>query len=203
MSSFTARRWRAGWRRRGRRRSSPAPRSRRRGREARLPPLAASNAPSPRARSAAISPASTSPVPAVASHAGAGGAKPIRPSGEATIVSGPLNTITAPLRRAASSARSALEPAISPNSFANSPWCGVMIASCPRNLSGSPRCVIPSASMTLGALLVSASVRSGGMSPMPGPTSRQPMRSSFTSAVSTWTIADGRPSIGREVLTRT
>ena len=35
-------------------------------------------------------PASTSPVPALASHAGAGGAKPTRPSGEATIVSGPL-----------------------------------------------------------------------------------------------------------------
>ena len=29
------------------------------------------------------------------------------------------------------------------------------------------------------------------------------MRGSFTSAVSVWTIAAGKPSIGREVLTRT
>src|SRR5206468_7740513 len=43
---------------------------------------AASNGANPRARIAAVIPASTSPVPAVASHAGAGGAKPRRPSGE-------------------------------------------------------------------------------------------------------------------------
>ena len=40
------------------------------------PAHAASHASSPRARSAAIIPARTSPVPAVASQAGAGGAKP-------------------------------------------------------------------------------------------------------------------------------
>ena len=51
---------------------------------------AASNPSIPRARSAAIIPASTSPVPALASQAGEGGAKPTRPSGEATSVSGPL-----------------------------------------------------------------------------------------------------------------
>src|SRR4249919_423093 len=54
------------------------------------PAQAASNASSPRARIAAMIPASTSPVPAVASQAGAGGAKPSLPSGEATSVSGPL-----------------------------------------------------------------------------------------------------------------
>ena len=57
---------------------------------------AASNAAMPRARIAAIIPASTSPVPALASQAGAGGAKPSRPSGDATNVSGPLYTTTAP-----------------------------------------------------------------------------------------------------------
>src|SRR5688572_2621477 len=51
---------------------------------------AASNAGIPRATKEAMIPARTSPVPAVASHAGAGGAKPSRPSGEATSVSGPL-----------------------------------------------------------------------------------------------------------------
>ena len=50
----------------------------------------ASNGSNPRARIAAVIPASTSPVPAVASQGGAGGAKPRRPSGEATSVSGPL-----------------------------------------------------------------------------------------------------------------
>src|SRR5438270_7591701 len=54
------------------------------------PALAASNAGNPRARIAAISPASTSPVPALASHGCAAGAKPRRPSGAATSVSGPL-----------------------------------------------------------------------------------------------------------------
>ena len=47
------------------------------------PAQAASNESSPRARIAAITPASTSPVPALASHAGAGGAKPSRPAGDA------------------------------------------------------------------------------------------------------------------------
>src|SRR6185503_14061483 len=61
---------------------------------------AASNAGRPRARIAAVSPASTSPVPALASHAGAGGRKPRRPSGEATSVSAPLQTTTAPDLRA-------------------------------------------------------------------------------------------------------
>ena len=42
---------------------------------------------------------------------------------------------------------------------------------------------MPSASITFGARDVSASVRSCGMSPIPGPTSRQPIRSSLTSAV--------------------
>src|SRR5690348_8425900 len=54
------------------------------------PAHAASNAGNPRARMAAITPARTSPVPALASHAGAGGRKPSRPSAEATSVSGPL-----------------------------------------------------------------------------------------------------------------
>ena len=51
--------------------------------------------------------------------------------------------------------------------------------------------------------LVSARVSNCGMSPMPGPTSRQPMRSSLIVAVSVWTIADGRLSIARLVETRT
>ena len=51
---------------------------------------AASNASRPPARIAAIMPASTSPVPALASPAGAGGAMPARPSGAATTVSAPL-----------------------------------------------------------------------------------------------------------------
>ena len=69
----------------------------------------------------------------------------------------------------------------------NSPSCGVMMASWPFSRSGSPRCVIPSASITLGARDVSASVSTCGMSPMPGPTSRQPMRSSLT-----WRSPSGR-----------
>ena len=56
---------------------------------------------------------------------------------------------------------------------------------------------------TFGAFDVSASVSTCGTSPRPGPTSRQPIRSSLTGAWSIWTIEDGRPSIGREVLTRT
>ena len=52
--------------------------------------VAATNG-SPRTASRlATMPERTSPVPAVASHAGAGGAKPRRPSGAATSVSGPL-----------------------------------------------------------------------------------------------------------------
>src|SRR5438105_4541973 len=51
---------------------------------------AASNAGSPLARIAAVIPASTSPVPALASHGCARGAKPSLPSGAATSVSGPL-----------------------------------------------------------------------------------------------------------------
>src|SRR6187551_420897 len=51
---------------------------------------AASKDGSPRATIAATMPASTSPVPAVANHAGAGGANANRPSGADTSVSGPL-----------------------------------------------------------------------------------------------------------------
>src|SRR4029450_1066697 len=54
------------------------------------PAQAASNASSPLARIAAIMPARTSPVPALANQPGAGGANPRRPSGPATSVSGPL-----------------------------------------------------------------------------------------------------------------
>jgi hypothetical protein len=53
-------------------------------------PQAASKAGTPLALSAAIIPDKTSPVPALASHEGAGGANPVRPSGAATTVSGPL-----------------------------------------------------------------------------------------------------------------
>ena len=77
-------------RRPGRRRSSPARRSRRRGRAARRRRRRPRTPACPRARIAAMIPASTSPVPALASQAGAGGAKPSRPSGAATSVSGPL-----------------------------------------------------------------------------------------------------------------
>src|SRR6185437_13617801 len=54
------------------------------------PAHAASNAGMPRARKAAIIPERTSPVPALASHPGAGGRNPRRPSGDATSVSAPL-----------------------------------------------------------------------------------------------------------------
>ena len=89
------RRWRGGSPRRDRRRSSADRRSRPPGRAARrrrTPPRTpachgrASSPPFRRARR---------PCPALASQAGAGGAKPSRPSGAATSVSGPLKTTTA------------------------------------------------------------------------------------------------------------
>ncbi len=63
--------------------------------------LAASKAGTPCASIAAIIPASTSPAPAVASQGGALEAMVARPSGDATTVSGPLSSTTAPTRSAA------------------------------------------------------------------------------------------------------
>ena len=151
-----------------------------RARAARPPAQAASNAGKPRARIAAIIPASTSPVPALASHAGAARRKaepPVRRSDQRVRAlvddhrARPPRRLERPLR---------LRARDSPNSLRNSPSCGVMIASWPLSRSGSPRWVIASASITLGAFEVSASVSTCGMSPRPGPTSRQPIRSSLT-----------------------
>ena len=194
------RRWRRGSPRRDRRRSSAARRSRPRGRAARPPRRPPRTAPVPRARKAAIMPESTSPVPALASQAGAGGAKPRRPSGDATSVSGPLNTTTASRAACvAASARSGLEPSTSPKSFRNSPSCGVRIAPCPLSRSGSPSVArwrqrrspwAPSAGQR-------QSLAAAGYPPCPGPTSRQPMRSFIDRPrVSVWTTDDGKnPSI--------
>src|SRR5688572_27575218 len=71
---------------------------------------AASKPSMPLARRAAIIPASTSPDPALASQAGAGGEKPRRPSGAATSLSGPLYTTTAPDCWATARPRSHLLP---------------------------------------------------------------------------------------------
>ena len=75
-------------------------------------------------------PASTSPAPAVASQGGALAAMVARPSGEATTVSGPFSSTTAPQRSAAARTRSSFERLgclllISLNSRGNSPSCGV------------------------------------------------------------------------------
>ena len=102
---------------------------------------AASNAGSPRARIAAIIPASTSPVPARRQPRRRRRREAEPPVGRRDQRVGPLvDDHRAATLRAASSACSALLPGSSPNSFANSPACGVMIASCPRSRSGSPSC---------------------------------------------------------------
>ena len=88
--SSTGIRRRTGGGDRGRRRSGRGRRARPRGRAARRRrrrPRTDRRAP---ARRAAMMPARTSPVPALASQAGAGGAIAARPSGAATTVSAPL-----------------------------------------------------------------------------------------------------------------
>src|SRR5205807_7908073 len=93
------------------------------------PMQAASNGGTPCASTPAIIPASTSPAPAVASQGGALEAMLARPSGEATTVSGPFSSTTAPDRSAAACTRSSLERPgclllISLNRRGNSPSCG-------------------------------------------------------------------------------
>ena len=71
-------------------------------------------------------PASTSPVPAVASQGLDVALIDARPSGAATMVSEPFNSTIAPERAAAARAASSLPPSpIAPNRRANSPSCGV------------------------------------------------------------------------------
>ncbi len=69
---------------------------------------AARNGSSPCARSPAIMPASTSPLPPVASSGGALALIAARPSGAAITVSAPLSSTTAPVRAAAARARASL-----------------------------------------------------------------------------------------------
>ncbi len=62
---------------------------------------------------------------------------------------------------------------------------------------------MPSASITFVACDVSASVSTCGMSPRPRSDEQASNTLVIHFAVSIWTIADGRPSMGRDVLTLT
>src|SRR3546814_6263544 len=73
------------------------------------PAAAASNGAMPPASIAAITPASTSPVPAVESQSLASQAIRAAPSGAAMTVSAPLKTMTTPASQAAARARSILQ----------------------------------------------------------------------------------------------
>ncbi len=144
---------------------------------------AASNAASPRARIAAIIPASTSPVPALASQAGAGGAKPRRPSGRRHERVRPLvdDHRTRPPRglegpvglRSRQLAEQALELAFVRREDR------ILAAKPLRVAELGDRVRVDDLRRTGRS---APSVRTCGISPMPGPTSRQPMRSSLSSA---------------------
>ena len=150
ISSFTAGRGPAGIARRDRRRSSAGRRSRPRARAARRRrrPL--------RRRQAASPHRGDDPGKHVA---GSGACKPRRRrrrKAEAAVGRSD-QSCPAPCRRpprpsdGRPPAPARVGPGISPNSLANSPACGVMIASWPFSRSGSPSCDIASASITLGA----------------------------------------------------
>ena len=147
-----ARRAPAGWPRRDRRRSSAARRSpprghaaRRRRRPLRTPagPAPASPRSCPQARHPCPRSPAT-PAPAARSRAGRRAKRPACP--------GPCRPRPRPIAAPPPARAPASVPAISPNRRRNSPSCGVMIASWPLSRSGSPRCVMASASITLGAL---------------------------------------------------
>ncbi len=113
--------------------------------------------------------------PAVARVGGALLLMMARPSGAAMTVSAPFNTITAPLRRAASRARDNLSPVASKMRL-NSPSCGVMTQAPWMAWNSSAgrdaNALMASASITTGLLVFSISKarwRVASLTPAPGP----------------------------------
>ncbi len=174
------------------------------------PPAAASSGGTPWARSAPITPDSTSPVPAVARRASPAVTSRARPSGWATTVVGPFSSTIAPVAAARSRAAARRSsPGGRPARRANSPSCGVSTVGPRRPVraaAGSPpSAVSPSPSTTAGTTAddtswsTAASV--GALRPSPGPMTRAPARSSCSSTTvshpaagtATPTASVGRP----------
>src|SRR6266542_4883123 len=143
------------------------------------PAQAASAGTSPRARNAAMTPVSTSPVPAVARTGPPVAFTCTRPPGSATRVGFPFNRTVVPLSEASErtlATRSA--PTSAPASRANSPAWGVRTRSAASSFASSStrraNAVSPSASTTAGTGVASTSARTNAsvssVLPSPGPT---------------------------------
>ena len=151
----------------------PRPRwPRRRGPRSR--PMAASQGSRPAASRAPMSPASTSPAPAVASQGSPVVVTRTRPSGRATSVCRPFSRTTASkrcaARRACTSGRASISSRARPSIAASSPACGVSTAGTP---SGPSTWASASASTTTGTSSARAARRAAAASsPPPGPTTQ-------------------------------
>src|SRR4051812_37043918 len=162
----------------------------------RTPAHAAANGSTPRASIAAITPLSTSPVPAVASAALAPGLTATVPPGSATSVSSPLSTTIAWAVRAASRtwcSRRAFTSSLSmPSSRPSSPSCGVSTVGALRSASApsSPAWAFsPSASSSTATPASRTSRRTNAAAPsvrpIPGPATSAPPRRESSSTCST------------------
>src|SRR5579875_1281020 len=170
---------------------------------------AASNAGSPRARKAAITPVRTSPVPAVARRGEPDAETSTLPSGEATTVVEPFNRNTAPVSLAAartSAMRSS--PGARPVRRRYSPSCGVTTigafrpAATERSASRPPSALRASASTTAGRSVAASSCPTGVSAPVepPGPLARSPSPGPTARAFTRRASSDAsscQPSAGR------